>query len=85
VPKQQTTQAGVLIDLAVLYNGAASSGPQWSYESADLDLTLLSWRSQQQVVTHVNNEVDVLLIVVVGAGEVMVNNEVYQLAAGQAC
>ena len=82
--RQQATDGVVLVDLARLIADGGGNGPQWSYESADLDLTLLSWTSDQQVAPHVNDEVDVLLIAVAGTGEVAVHAEVHRLSAGQA-
>jgi quercetin dioxygenase-like cupin family protein len=76
--------AAILLELPALSQGVGDSGPQWSHESTDLDLTLLRWRLGQQVIAHANDEVDVLLIGVSGAGEVIVNSDVYQLTSGQA-
>ena len=75
--------AGILIDLAALGAGTGG-GPRWGHESEDLDLTLLAWTAGQGVATHRNTEVDVVLIVVAGAGEVTVNAEQYHLTPGQA-
>ena len=75
---------GLWVDLVTLSSGASQSGPQWSHESTDLDLTVLSWTAPQQIAPHVNDEVDVLLIGVQGVGEVTVNAETYLLAPGQA-
>ncbi len=72
-----------LIDLPSWAREATQSGPIWSHESSDLDLTLLSWGAQQGISAHINDEVDVVLIGVAGVGEVIVNNEVYRLAPGQ--
>ncbi len=80
--QDQPSPTAVLIDLARL--ATAGNGPQWSYESVDLDLTLLSWTAEQQIAPHVNDEVDVLLIAVAGTGDVTVNAEVHRLSAGQA-
>ena len=75
--------SAVFVDMAALIE-RSGSGPQWSHESADLDLTALKWHEGQQVPAHVNDEVDVVLIGVVGAGTVIVEGAVYRLAAGQA-
>jgi quercetin dioxygenase-like cupin family protein len=80
---QTHPHAGFLIDLPSWARGATHSGPVWSHESTDLDLTLLTWSSQEGVSAHVNDEVDVLLIGVAGAGEVTVNEEVFRLSSGQ--
>ncbi len=81
--EHQATTA-IQIDLAGLGERAENSGPQWSYESTDLDLTLLAWTAQQGIAPHVNDEVDVVLVVVAGAGEATVNGQVYRLETGQA-
>ncbi len=60
------------------------SGPQWGYESDDLNLTLLAWQAGEGVAPHVNREVDVVLIAVAGDGEVRVNGAVHVLRPGQA-
>ena len=75
--------AEFLIDLPSWAKGATQSGPIWSHESTDLDLTLLSWAAQEGIAAHINDEVDVLLIGITGAGEVIVNDETYRLSAGQ--
>lgn len=78
------TPSSFLVDLAAICDQATASGPQWSFESTDLDLTLLRWTGQQQIGPHMNEEVDVLLIGIAGAGEVLVDETVYRLGAGQA-
>lgn len=59
------------------------SGPQWAHECEDLDMTLLSWEPGKSVASHVNNEVDVVLIGVAGSGIVMVEEEEHQLSPGK--
>lgn len=75
--------SAVFVDMAELIQ-QSGSGPQWSHESADLDLTVLKWYAGQQVPMHVNDEVDVVLIGVAGAGTVTVQGTESRLAAGQA-
>lgn len=82
--EEKSPATAVLIDLVGLYRAAEGSGPQWGHESEDLDLTLLNWTAGQQVAAHVNNEVDVVMIVVAGMGEVVVNGHAHQLTPGQA-
>ena len=81
---QSRAPTAIRIDLAALAAAAQGNGPQWSHESADLDLTLLSWQSGQEIAAHVNAEVDVVFFVVDGSGEVIVDGETYGLTAGQA-
>lgn len=70
-----------LIDLQTAH---AHSGPQLGHESEDLNLTLLLWKAGEGVAPHVNDEVDVVLIVIDGEGEVTVGAEVFALSIGQA-
>jgi quercetin dioxygenase-like cupin family protein len=72
------------IDLTSLCRTADSSGPQWSQETEDLDMTVLSWNKGKTIVAHTNHEVDVLVVVLEGIGEVTVNGETHALQAGQA-
>lgn len=73
-----------LVDLMNICRQVGASGPRWSFESTDLDLTLLTWTAHQQIAPHVNNEVDVVLIGLDGMGEVQVDETAYHLTAGQA-
>ncbi|HEY0602827.1 MAG TPA: hypothetical protein VGD58_07945 [Herpetosiphonaceae bacterium] len=73
-----------LVDLNAICRQAGASGPRWSFESSDLDLTVLSWTVPQEIAPHVNDEVDVLLIGLDGTGEVRVDETAYDLTAGQA-
>ena len=81
---QPQAPAAIRIDLLALAAAPQGNGPQWSHESADLDLTLLSWQSGQEIAAHVNAEVDVVFFVVDGSGEVIVNGATHALTAGQA-
>lgn len=47
----------------------------WSTETEDLDATLVSWASGGGVQAHVNDEVDVVMTVLTGAGWVRVGSE----------
>lgn len=82
--EHKSSSTAILVDLVGLCDAAEGNGPQWGHESEDLDLTLLSWTAGQQVAAHVNNEVDVVMIVVAGAGEVLINGQAHQLMPGQA-
>jgi quercetin dioxygenase-like cupin family protein len=71
----------IVIDLHTTHT---HSGPQLGHESEDLNLTLLSWKAGQGVEPHVNSEVDVVVTVVGGEGEVTVDGEKFELRVGQA-
>jgi quercetin dioxygenase-like cupin family protein len=50
--------------------------------SGDLNATLLAWPPGHEVVEHVNAELDVLLVVLDGAGAAIVDGAEQALAAG---
>ena len=60
------------------------SGPVWGLESDDLNATLLAWSPGEGPPEHVNDERDVLVFVVEGSAEVVVDGESSELAAGEA-
>jgi len=76
-------EAGV-VDLAILAHGSAARGPIWTRQSADLNVNLLVFDADDGVVAHVNDEVDVLLVGVAGAGVVAVDGTDHPVGAGQA-
>jgi mannose-6-phosphate isomerase-like protein (cupin superfamily) len=64
--------------------GRSGSGPLWGMASTDLNATLLAWPPGHEVAEHVNEELDVLLIVLSGHGMVTVDGEAHALAATSA-
>jgi quercetin dioxygenase-like cupin family protein len=60
-------------------------GPVWTRSSADLNVNLLSFDQGQGVPAHVNDEVDVLLVVVAGEGVLELSDTPRPLRAGQVC
>ena len=68
------------VDLLAL----AGRGPLWGIASSDLNATLLAWPAGHEVAEHVNGELDVLVVVLEGAGSVLVDGEPHDLAAGSA-
>ncbi len=58
-------------------------GVLWGGQSDDLNVTLLSWSRGEGVAQHINNEVDVLLVVLHGTGRVVVNGTPFDLHSGQ--
>ena len=61
-----------------------ASGPQWGTASDDLNVTLLSWEKGQGVGAHVNNDLDVVMVVVSGEGKVTIEGEEFELQPGRA-
>lgn len=57
-----------------------SGGAVWSLpHGGDLDANFVSFDAGQGVDEHVNDEVDVLIVVLSGGGELALNGEVFQL------
>jgi quercetin dioxygenase-like cupin family protein len=60
------------------------TGPLWGMASADLNATLLAWPPGHEVAEHTNSELDVLLIVLEGAGTAEVDGLEHALVPGSA-
>jgi mannose-6-phosphate isomerase-like protein (cupin superfamily) len=75
-----------IVDLAALALQSVGGGPAWSHgrQDADLNVNLIVWHAGEGVVEHVNEEVDVLLVGIAGAGIVEVEGREHTLQAGQA-
>lgn len=74
----------VRVDLLERAAASSHSGPQWAHESEDLDVTLLSWEDNKRIESHINNEVDGVLIGIEGSGVVTVNGEEFEMRPGVA-
>ena len=73
-----------VVDLAALVQERTIRQPVWAYQSADLNVNLLVWGADEGVVEHVNSEVDVLLVGIVGDGLIEVDGMAHLLRSGQA-
>ena len=62
---------------------ATHDGPIWSAASEQLNANVLRFRTGDGVAPHVNNEVDVLMMVVAGTGELLLGETWQPVAAGQ--
>ena len=71
----------VAVDVAALAHHAEAV--PWSTRSADLNVNLLHFRAGDGVASHVNAEVDVLLVGVAGEGEVLAGAATYPLRPGR--
>ena len=80
----EDTDAGAAVDLAAIAGSAAGRGPAWTLRSEDLDMNLLVFGLGEGVDEHRNDEVDVLLVGIAGAGVVTIDGQPHPLAAGQA-
>lgn len=77
---------GQVIDLAALADEASAAGKAgalWSVSTADLNANVLRFAAGDGVPEHVNNEVDVLLVVVGGEGAVTLDGHELRVRAGQ--
>jgi quercetin dioxygenase-like cupin family protein len=57
-------------------------GPVWGTESEDLNATILEWAAGEGPPEHVNDTRDVAVVVLAGAGELLLDGEPRPLAAG---
>jgi quercetin dioxygenase-like cupin family protein len=71
---------GPAVDLFEMYG----VGPVWGIASHDLNATLLLWPAGHQVAEHVNEDLDVLLVVLAGSGVAIVDGASRQLLQGRA-
>jgi uncharacterized cupin superfamily protein len=60
------------------------NGPLWGMASEDLNATLLAWPAGHEVVEHVNEALDVLVVVLGGHGTATIDGGRHELAAGSA-
>jgi quercetin dioxygenase-like cupin family protein len=79
LPRPVTSPDGAA-DLLAL----AGIGPVWGVASQDLNATLLAWPAGHLVDEHVNPELDVLLVVLAGGGDVRVDARSHSVAGGSA-
>lgn len=61
------------VDVAELARNGEATGPIWTKQSEDLNVNLLVLAGDDAIASHVNAEVDVLLVGVAGAGVVEVD------------
>ena len=78
-----SAEVAVQANLVALQASRSDSGPLWSTESEDLDCTFVAWETGQGVLEHVNSEVDVIMVVISGYGNVYVNGESVELSRGK--
>jgi quercetin dioxygenase-like cupin family protein len=68
------------VDLASLAAGGNRAGALWRLDGGDLQANLVWLGQDDRIEPHRNDEVDVLVVVVAGTGELTLNDQVYQLA-----
>lgn len=72
------------IDIAAALRAADVDGPIWSVNSEQLNVNVVRLGGGAAVVEHVNDELDVLLAVFEGEGELLVGGVAQPLSAGLA-
>ena len=73
-----------IIDIGTSLRQASNDGPIWGVNSEQLNVNLLRLPAGDGIAAHVNTELDVVLVVFEGSGELTVNDVVYPLRAGRA-
>jgi quercetin dioxygenase-like cupin family protein len=70
------------VDLAALARRASVAGVVWSHAGSDLNANFVLFEAGEGVAEHVNDEVEVLVVALVGAGFVEVDGQRHDLAPG---
>lgn len=66
----------------VSLGGNTGAGPLWGMASEDLNVTLLAWPAGEGVPEHVNEGLDVVLVVIEGSGTVSVGDRRHEVEPG---
>jgi quercetin dioxygenase-like cupin family protein len=69
-----------LVDLASLAAGEGHPGARWRLDGEDLQANLVRLDQGDRIQPHRNDELEVLVVVVSGRGELTLDGQVYQLA-----
>ena len=67
-----------------LLMSAAHNGPIWSMNSEQLNINVLRFGTGEGIPPHINNEVDVLIVIVEGEGVLTLGNEERPIRTGEA-
>jgi quercetin dioxygenase-like cupin family protein len=76
--------APTIIDSRALLLGAKHDGPIWSLNSEQLNINLLRFSTGEGIPPHINDEVDVLIVIVEGEGALMLGDEERPIRTGEA-
>ena len=76
--------APTIIDPRALLMAAAHDGPIWSLSSEQLNINLLRFGTGEGIPPHINDEVDVLIVIVEGEGALTLGDEERPIRTGQA-
>lgn len=72
------------VDLRHVARSGPGQKPAWAQQSTDLSLNLVSLTAGQGIGSHINTEVDVLLVGIDGRGRVEIDGRWRPVRAGQA-
>ena len=72
-----------MIDIATVLCQTGNDGPMWSVNSDQLNVNLLRLPSGDGVAEHTNHEVDVVLVIFEGSGDLTVDGVAYPLIPGR--
>lgn len=72
-----------LIDLIALAQQTPASGAIWSHAGTDLNANFVLFDAEQGVPEHVNDEVEVLIVALIGEGFVEVEGRYHRLTPGR--
>lgn len=70
------------VNLPELARSAPGRKPVWSHQGADLNLNLISCTTGQEIGSHVNTEVDVVLVGIEGTGSVEIDGRSHPFGPG---
>jgi quercetin dioxygenase-like cupin family protein len=76
--------AATIIDLCALLQGAKHDGPIWSLSSEQLNINLLRFGAGEGIPPHINDEVDVLIVLIEGTGTLTLGDDDRPIRAGEA-
>jgi quercetin dioxygenase-like cupin family protein len=75
-------ERGVVVDLTDV-RGGAEAGVVWSAASGDLNANLVRLGADDGIDEHRNDEVDVLVIVLTGEGDISIDDDVHRVTGQQ--
>ena len=79
-----TEPASGVMDLTVVSATSAALQPAWSHQGTDLNVNLIVLDPGDGIEEHVNGEVEVLLVGIVGTGAVTIDGERHAITPGVA-
>ena len=82
-PQRARGATYTIADLGTIAAATAVRGPAWTLADRDLNANLIVLDSGQGIESHINNEVDVLIVGIAGQGSVTVDAAAYPLSAGR--